>query len=593
MPVDNVRGRTFGDYELLDELGRGGMGVVYQAREPRLERDVALKILPKRLSGRPRLVEQFLREARASAGLSHPGIAPVYAVGEVDDVYYIAMEYVRGRTLAQLVDEAGPLPVERALDILQDAAEALHEAHAHGIIHRDVKPSNIMIDPRGRTRVVDFGLAVVADRARELANDEPPLGTPAFMAPEQWESDQVDVRCDVYSLGATLYVMLTGSMPFGGSDGTSQLCEAVLDPIPDPLKLRANLPEDVCRLLRNMVAEDPESRYDSMDAVIEEVDAVRAARDAHSAAADAGPKRQVGYRSLILAAAAVTALAVAGWLWRDGRLDTPSSGPHAQQAGAALQDASARPASVPLGPPEGLAVYWSFDEGSGTTARDSVGGNEGMLGSVRWTDGVNGGALLFSGDGASFVDVPHSESIAPRDAVTFTAWIKTNDFPNTFACVLYKSCGEPEAGARDRAYSFWVVGERAQNAGYSAHFTSTADGAEKQTRVYCPDGLFDLGAFNHVAGVVDPDNRQLVLYVNGRQAAITVYRGTNIRVGEAPLRIGGVYGPDIAIGPNQSGFSGVLDELRIYNRALTPEEIRADMNLVRKRPATALLAQQR
>ena len=223
-------GARLGSYRILEEIGRGGMGVVYLAEDIRLGRQVALKSLPAAVATQPELRERLRREARAAATISHPSVAVVYALEELDDHLFIASEYVKGETLRSVIAR-GPLPSERARRIAADIAGALSAAHEAGVIHRDLKPENVLIKPDGGVKVVDFGIAQIegADASR-LTRTGFALGTPAYMAPEQLLGAAVDPRADVYAWGVVLSEMLDGRHPLersaggqprtGGSSGT-------------------------------------------------------------------------------------------------------------------------------------------------------------------------------------------------------------------------------------------------------------------------------------------------------------------------------------------------------------------------------------
>jgi hypothetical protein len=209
-------GSTFARYEILGVIGRGGMGTVYRARHPGLDRVVALKVLAPRLAADPEFVARFEREARTLASLSHPNIVAVHDTGVEAGTPYLVMEFVEGVSLRKLLAERR-LPPEEALGIVPPLCDALEYAHARGVVHRDVKPENILIDTKGRTKIADFGLAfIVGVDATRLTRADISMGTPHYMAPEQVESSrQVDHRADIYSMGVVLYEMLTGELPLG------------------------------------------------------------------------------------------------------------------------------------------------------------------------------------------------------------------------------------------------------------------------------------------------------------------------------------------------------------------------------------------
>jgi protein kinase-like protein len=259
----DLTGRQVGPYRLLEQLGRGGMGVVYAAEDTRLGRTVALKALPPAFTRDPVARERLAREARAAAGLSHPAIATVYALEEIDGEVFIATELVRGTTLRTRL-ASGPLAAGDLLPILTSIAEALDAAHQHGIIHRDLKPDNVLVSTEGRVKVVDFGLA------RSLM--PPPgsnpsltvtgalLGTPGYMAPEQLRGGTLDARTDVFAFGVLAYECATGMHPFGGFDAAS-LVERLVSPQP-PLARRIS-PAGLDAIVRRSLEVDPAARFPS------------------------------------------------------------------------------------------------------------------------------------------------------------------------------------------------------------------------------------------------------------------------------------------------------------------------------------------
>ncbi len=234
-PESTLTGRRIGPYDVQEEAGRGGMGVVYAARDTRLGRDVALKMLPAAYSGDVRARERLAREARAAAALSHPAIATIYALEEIDGDLFIASELVRGSTLRAAL-AAGPVAPERLIGVLTQIADALDAAHRQGIVHRDLKPENVLVSSDDCVKVVDFGIArsvAPMDQqraARTLTGTQ--LGTPGYMAPEQLRGQTVDARADVFAFGVMAYELATGSHPFGGSDPASLVERLVSDTSP-------------------------------------------------------------------------------------------------------------------------------------------------------------------------------------------------------------------------------------------------------------------------------------------------------------------------------------------------------------------------
>jgi formylglycine-generating enzyme required for sulfatase activity/dienelactone hydrolase len=278
-------GSDLAHYRLVEKLGEGGMGVVWRAHDSALDRDVALKVLPERVAGRPERLSRFQREARAVAALNHPNIVTIHSVEESGGVHFLTMELIAGETLNRRIPDGGmPLPVffEVALPLI----EALEAAHGHGIVHRDVKAANVMVTAEGRVKVLDFGLArIEADETTDASSATVTstqvgmvLGTPSYMAPEQAEGKPTDARSDLFSAGTLFYEMLTGARPFdrGSSAGTMA---AILHETPDPAaSRRKDLPGDLVAIVDRCLAKDPARRYADAGELLR---ALRACRQRH------------------------------------------------------------------------------------------------------------------------------------------------------------------------------------------------------------------------------------------------------------------------------------------------------------------------
>jgi serine/threonine-protein kinase len=257
-----------GAYELLDKLGGGGMGDVFRARDPRLDRIVALKTLSPKLISDAGFVQRFQKEARAAARLNHPNIVQIYELGQVGPNYFIAMEYVDGDSLGKMLEERDCFSEREAVGYIRQACRALALAHAEGIVHRDVKPDNMMLSGRGDLKLVDLGLAKSLDEDHSLTHTGMSMGTPHYISPEQVQGlKEIDGRADIYSLGASLYHMVTGCLPFDGSSGAHIMSRHLYDDLADPRQHKPGLSEGVCRVIRKMMAKAPGERYQDIEAL--------------------------------------------------------------------------------------------------------------------------------------------------------------------------------------------------------------------------------------------------------------------------------------------------------------------------------------
>jgi serine/threonine protein kinase len=268
-----MTGRTLSHYRILEKLGEGAMGVVYKAEDERLRRTVALKFLNRQSFGSEDEKKRFLREAQAGAMLDHPNVATVYGVEEADGEVFIVMALIDGPSVsAKLL--FGSLPADEALDIAIQAGQGLQEAHEKGIVHRDVKPSNVMISQKGQAKITDFGLAQMAGRSR-LTRTGTTLGTPSYMSPEQALGKPTDRRCDIWALAVMLYEMLAGRAPFDGSH-EQVIVYSIINEDHEPVTgLRAGLPAELDRVLAKALAKSPAERYQHVDEFLVDLRAVR------------------------------------------------------------------------------------------------------------------------------------------------------------------------------------------------------------------------------------------------------------------------------------------------------------------------------
>jgi serine/threonine protein kinase/Tol biopolymer transport system component len=311
---DLAPGREVGPYRVVKLIGRGGMGAVYEAEDPRLGRRVALKVLPPELSS-PARRRRFEREARAIAALNHPGIVHVYSIEEAGDLRFIAMERVQGQTLRDLMPPEG-LPLPRLLDIAIPLADALGSAHAGGVVHRDVKPSNVMVTRDGHVKVLDFGLAksgpgptLAPGLSETVTRDGHVLGTVSHMSPEQAEGREVDHRTDIFALGVTLFEMATGRLPFPGKSAASVISAIIRDPPPSVSDLNPRMPPELSRIVRRCLAKDVDRRYQSARDVRNDLEELR--QQVNTGELEAAKRRSPWPVLAGVSAVAVVAVAVA------------------------------------------------------------------------------------------------------------------------------------------------------------------------------------------------------------------------------------------------------------------------------------------
>jgi eukaryotic-like serine/threonine-protein kinase len=324
--TDLPQGALVGPYRIVGLLGRGGMGHVYEAEDPKLGRRVALKVLPPELDTAERRL-RFEREARAIAALNHPNIVHVYAIEEAAGLRFIAMERVVGRTLAEMIGDGG-LPLPRLLDLAIPLTEALAAAHARGVVHRDLKPANVMVTGDGLVKVLDFGVAKWrpgggAAGPSDATREGLILGTASYMSPEQAGGGEVDHRTDVFALGVTLFQMSTGELPFRGGSAASVISSILRDTPPSITDLQPRLPTDLSRIVKRCLAKDPSRRYQTAIDVRNELEDLR--RGLNASAGPGGVGRRRG-RWVLAASLTGLAAATAALVWLSRPAAPPVTG---------------------------------------------------------------------------------------------------------------------------------------------------------------------------------------------------------------------------------------------------------------------------
>jgi serine/threonine-protein kinase len=353
-------GDRLGAYEILAPIGKGGMGEVWKAREMGLDREVALKFLPPEFSSDGERLERFVREARAASALNHPNVVTIYEINSHAGIYFIAMEYIRGRELSEIIRQGKPISLAETVGYALQVADALGKAHRAGIVHRDIKPSNIMLTEDGIIKVLDFGLAKMNAPGAQVSPDVPPtqpgvvMGTIHYMSPEQASGDPAGPPSDVFSTGVVLYEMLSGRRPFRGSS-QAEILLSVLCADPPPLQSVApRVPDQLARIVHHCLQRNPESRYSDASGLVRDLRAFQrrlALEDLDNAStvtfavAPAGPVVPRKSRRVWVSVAAVVTLGAAAGYWTL-TLRQPTAGNSSQISGGsasskALQDARA------------------------------------------------------------------------------------------------------------------------------------------------------------------------------------------------------------------------------------------------------------
>src|SRR6266568_9301077 len=355
-------GRTILHYQLLEKLGEGGMGAVYKAQDARLNRFVAIKLLPQSKSGDPSRRRRFVQEAQAASALNHPNIITIHdIVSDIEtDAEYMVMEFIGGKTLIDVIPNGG-LRVPQALQYAVQIADALAAAHAAGIVHRDLKPGNVMVTASGLVKILDFGLAKLTDRGPISQTDSTVsmsggatltvegsiLGTLSYMSPEQAEGKRVDLRSDIFSFGALLYEMLTGRRAFDGS-GISTLTAILRDDVKPMSEVAPDVPQQLEQIVGRCLRKNPDERWQSMQELREELNILKQQSDSgrlYKSQIQIPPPKRSSSNAMIFGVVAVVVAAVAGtggWWWTAHR-NQPAVSPPAATATA--------PPSVPAPPP--------------------------------------------------------------------------------------------------------------------------------------------------------------------------------------------------------------------------------------------------
>lgn len=587
--MEDLTGKEIGQFRIVGPLGEGGMAAVYQAFQPGTERYVALKILPSHYSDDPTFRERFQLEAKTIAKFQHPHILPVFDYGEEDGYAYLAMPLVKGGVLTDLIRK-GPLAMGQVRAITSQIADALDYAHGYGVIHRDVKPGNILIGERGNALLTDFGISKIVGESVNITGTGQVIGTPAYMSPEQIRGEPLDGRTDIYSLGIVLYEMVTGRTPFRAETPPALFVKHLLDPLPPPSSLKADIPQPVEKVILKSLAKDPDERYNSAaemaEAIQRAVDfdpsatsaaaaaavpdiplsaeevrlqAPSSAADSDGAETESVPvnsnRRRTAIGIVIVVAALLAALFIAFVVWQP--IQAPAADEPIDVAALVAQSAAQGE----------LISHWSFDEGAGTVAADSspsgYENDAAVSDDPSWVQGLFGEAVHLDASQRQRIRALNngdSLSIA-SGGITISAWIKPDLLDGEQAIVakdnkLYSSRGNYFFGLSDGRLQF---GFQPKPSGADVWIETAFSEVEEG------EWAFVAVTFNYENGE-DPH-----FYVNGVEVKIQDWQGSGEQA-SAPF----VYEDVLNIGSSDNHdnfFSGTIDELKIYDRVLIQDEI--------------------
>ena len=406
-------GTELGHYQLVDLLGAGGMGEVYRARDTKLDREIAIKVLPDELTENHERLGRFEREAKALAALDHPNIVTVHSIEEDQGTPFITMQLVRGRNLSELIAHKG-LPLKQFFEIAIPLADAVSSAHEQGITHRDLKPDNLMVSDKGQLKILDFGLAILGQGRRKVVGSDAPtvtkteagriVGTAAYMSPEQAEGKRVDHRSDMFSIGSILYEMLTGEKPFKGESQASILSSILRDTPASVTTLNSDCPRELSRIVKRCLVKDPDDRYQSAKDLRNELKEIKQELDSGDLLEPARVDSPIQRSWILLAGVGVVAVgaALVGYFLRPG--DSIPEGTEAPRVTSSFSQLTSHPARefFPSLSPDGNWFAYAGDaSGDWDIYLQSVGGER----AINLTEGIQEDDTqpAFSPDGEQIV----------------------------------------------------------------------------------------------------------------------------------------------------------------------------------------------
>jgi serine/threonine protein kinase len=603
-------------YRVLTQLGAGGMGAVYLCNDLRTQRKVALKVLPPQQANNTVALERFRREARAIAVLDHPNIVRALDFDQDGDLCFLVLEHVQGVSLQQLVQQEGPLEPVRAANCIRQAALGLEHAHQAGLVHRDVKPANLLLDQTGTIKLLDLGLARFFNDSTDHLTQEHDsaviLGTADYIAPEQAiSSHDVDIRADIYSLGCTFYFLLRGEAPFQGKSVTQKLiCHQMQTP-PSIREQRAEVPKAMAAVLDRMLVKAADKRFQRPMEVAEALKtwsqslappgslilrtatvnpsaAAEATRDSRRgatltvgssrtpAAAFASVARLRSRRFLAVAGVVVLlgVLGIGGILFRGGHASSPTSSPVAAAASSAAAVPSSAPAANVAPPAEdltaslirGLKDHWKLNEGRDLVAHSSIAsGNQLELqnGAAWESDDPLGPAIRFNGRGASLTVANPAYDVG--STFTIAVWVHVVSAARGSQTIMTNKTIVPN---RKNYQGFHFGVNTAKTTDRALFFSTLTVGKKGNASLRSASAAVTYGKWQHVAVTVSRAEGTGRLYVNGSDVTA----------------IGGSVRPDFltasetSVGAGPGGtdsFNGVMADLRVYARTLTVPEIAA------------------